>query len=135
MPNIRRSSTRSARRIKDLVEAEKRHNGNLGTRHARLELEKALIGRGRVWHDCVPLLVALDRQTGNVAVNVEQPDPHEITKNMVLYVMSQADVEQGGCDVGEFRVVAVHGKKIELTPAEPLDEEEIDQCGQERRRR
>ena len=79
-----------------------------------MELEKALLGRGRVWHDCVPLLVALDRQTGNVAVNVEQPDPHEIKVNMVLYVMSQA--EKGGYYVGEFRVVAVQDKKIELAP-------------------
>jgi hypothetical protein len=106
-----------------LVEAEKLDNGNLGTRHARLELEKALLGRGRVWHDCMPLLVALDRQTGNVAVNVEQPDPHEIKVNMVLYVMSQA--EKGGYYVGEFRVVAVHDKKVQLAPTEKLDEEEI----------
>ncbi len=110
-----------------LVEADKLPNGNKGTRLAKSELEKVLIGRGRVWHDCVPLLVALDRQSGNVAVNVMQPEPHAITKNMVLYVMSQADVQQGGRYVGEFRVLAVAGKKIELTPAEPLDEAEINQ--------
>ncbi len=111
---------------RNLIEAEKLPSGNLGTALAKRELETVLIGRGRVWHNCSPQFV--DQQTGQVKLSVPSPDPHRITPNMLLYVMSGADVETGGRYLGEFRVDQLGERTtMAIVPTEKLDQEEIGQ--------
>ena len=79
--------------------------------------------RGRAWHRCVP--ANIDRQTGSVALNVVEPNPHGITAKMFVYVMSEAEVKDGGRYLGEFQVGQVADQKIQLDPTRKLDEAEI----------
>ena len=78
------------------------------------ELEKLLIDRGRVWFNCAPQ--GADAQTGQVRVATDLPDPHGIEESAVLYVFEEADVEQEGQYIGQFKVTAVAEKQVSLEP-------------------
>jgi uncharacterized coiled-coil protein SlyX len=113
----------------DLMESEKLPSsfgalaGSLGITPAKEALETVLIGRGRVWHNCV--WANIDHETGEVALNIAEPIPHGITPKMPVYVMSEAKVKDGGRYLGEFQVTQVAEQKIQLTPKDKLDAEEI----------
>lgn len=89
----------------------------LGIRQTRLELEKVLLDRGRVWYNCTPEATPLTAQTGEVRVTTDLPDPHGITVNTVLYVFEQQPVEDGGAYLGPFVVDQVAAKQVALKPA------------------
>ncbi len=105
------------------MESEKLPNGFLGIMPAKQALETVLIGRGRVWRNCVP--ASIDHQTGEVALNIAEPIPPGIATKMTVYVMSGAKVKEGGRYLGAFEVTQVAEQKIQLTPKDKLDEEEI----------
>ncbi len=85
-----------------------------GIKRLRLELHKLLIGRGRVWTNCQPGQV--NSENGQVAVTTDLPDPHGIANSTVLYVFEEANTEEGGQYLGEFKVTAVAEKQIQLEP-------------------
>jgi hypothetical protein len=58
-----------------------------------------------------------DRATGNVVVAVEQPQPHQIGANMVLNAFQGLDDPTTGQYIGEFKVTAVNGNNVTLTPS------------------
>ena len=89
----------------DLMESEKLPNGFLGIMPAKQALETVLIGRGRVWSNCVP--ASIDHQTGEVALNIAEPIPPGIATKMTVYVMSGAKVKEGGRYLGAFEVTQV----------------------------
>lgn len=91
--------------------------GEMGIKRLRLELRKTLIDRGRVWYNCTPKPNAQTAQTGQVTVGTDLPDPHGIAANTVLFVFEEADVEQGGRYLGEFKVTAVDQQEVVLEPA------------------
>jgi hypothetical protein len=92
-----------------------------GIRQLRLELQKILIDRGRVWYNCSPQQNAQTTQTGQVAVATDLPDPHGIANKTVLYAFEEADFEQGGHYLGEFKVTAVDNQKVVLEPSLKLE--------------
>jgi hypothetical protein len=105
---------------KALVEAEKLENGNLGTVLAKRELDRVLLGRGRVWSN-----VAVKAHAGDtVTVEPEQTTSSGITPKMTLYVIEENDVQKGGRYLGEFEVAHVDVKKVVLSPTRPLDPDE-----------
>ncbi len=112
-----------------LVEADKLPNGNLGTDAARRELYSVLIGRGRVWNNCEPAKV--DRATGHVKLKTDQPVAPVafggIAPHMTLHAVEEADVQNGGRYLGEFKVVQVIDKErtVELAPTRSLDADEL----------
>ena len=65
------------------------------------------------------------QDTVRVAINVPYPTPHQITPSMVGYLFNKADVEQGGKYLGEFTVVAVADKQVQLQPSKKLSEAEV----------
>ena len=70
-----------------------------GIDYLRLELNKLLVDRGRVWTGCKPQAGQQTQQTGLVSVAT---DPRGIAPKTVLYVFEGTDVRQGGRYLGEF---------------------------------
>ena len=60
-----------------------------------------------------------------MAINVPDPTPHQIAPSMVCYLFDKADVEQGGKYLGEFTVVAVADKQVQLQPSKKLTDAQI----------
>jgi len=89
----------------------------MGIRQTKLELEKVLLDRGRVWYNCTPEATPQTAQTGEVRVTTDLPDPHGITVDTVLYVFEQTPVEQGGAYLGAFVADQVAAKQVALKPA------------------
>ena len=87
-----------------------------GIRQLRLELHKLTIARGRVWYGAVP--GQPDQKTGEVMVSIDTPDPHQITKDMTLYVFEEEQAKDGGQYIGQFKVdsVAEAEKRVALKP-------------------
>jgi hypothetical protein len=108
----------------------------LGIRQRQTELHKLLLGRGRVWLKCDPK-VTLNRQNGTavIAVTVEQPDPHRITKNTILYGFEEAGVQKNGRYLGEFKVTGADEKQktVALTPTLPLSPRQFDRLASAQR--
>lgn len=77
-------------------------------------LNAALYGRGRTWSDVSP---RFDAASGNVTVAVERPQPHEIKTGMVLDAFQGLDDPTTARYVGEFKVTAVDGNNVTLTPS------------------
>jgi hypothetical protein len=88
---------------------------HLGLETAKLEVEKMLQGRGRVWAQAKQKSVAAD--TGQMVATIESPAPHGIEKNMVLYVFDNAD---GGGFLGEYEVTAATANSPDVTLAPAL---------------
>ncbi len=95
-----------------------------GIRQLQSELHALLVNRGRVWYQCSP--AQPDAQTGAVSVTIDLPDPHKIEAATVLQVFEQpADANSpSGSYLGEFRVKAAEGKRIDLEPALALSPDE-----------
>ncbi len=72
-----------------------------GIERLRLDLQKMLVGRGRVWRDCKPQPGPQTIQTGQVAVSC---DVHGIGEKTVLYLFEQTDPGQSGSYLGKFKV-------------------------------
>ena len=86
----------------------------LGIRQLRLELHKLMLARGRVWYAAVPGQV--DANTGEVMVSIDTPDPHQISKEMTLYVFENEQAKDGGQYVGQFKVTGADQKQVTLKP-------------------
>jgi len=95
-----------------------------GIERLRLDLNKLLVDRGRVWTDCKPQAGPQTPQTGLVSVAT---DPRGIAPKTVLYVFEGTDVRQGGRYVGEFKVVKVDeaNKLLDLQPSMKLTPAEL----------
>lgn len=93
-----------------------------GILQAKRELHEVLVGRGRVWRNVAP--GAID-PTGAVSVSVEDPQPHQIAENLVLYVFDDRPIAEGGRYLGEFKVAQVAEKQVALTPAWQLTPAEL----------
>ena len=95
-----------------------------GIDHLRLELNKLLVDRGRVWTDCKPQAGQQTQQTGLVSVAT---DPRGIAPKTVLYVFEGTDVRQGGRYLGEFKVGKVDeaNKLLELQPSMKMTPAEL----------
>lgn len=71
---------------------------------------KALIGRGRVWYNCMPQVTS--KEKGEVRVTTDFPDPHGITTKTILAVFDENDIKDGGRYIGRFIVKQVDEKKL-----------------------
>jgi hypothetical protein len=85
---------------------------SVGALQARLH--KVMVGRGRVWRGCTPQRAG----AGNaVAVEVPDPDPHQIEDKAILHIIEEGPV---GAYLGEFKVVGLADKTISLAPTMTL---------------
>jgi hypothetical protein len=117
----------------DVVEQKKRDNGNLGTRYAKLELDRLLVGRGRVWKNCERVAgVQVDRQTGKFTLTTDEPIPNGITDKMIVYILDEVGAQKGGQYLGEFKVVGVAEKKVAVEPTRKLDDDELERLSKSR---
>jgi len=98
-------------------------DGQMGIVRLRLELNKLLIDRGRVWYNCSP--EQIDPATGGVRVKTDLPDPHRIGVNTNLYVFDETDLQDGGRYLGEFEVTDVAQQQVALEPAMKVPPEEL----------
>lgn len=88
--------------------------GQMSLGQLQIALNAALFGRGRTWPDVSP---RFDAASGNVTVSVEQPQPHQIAAGMVLNAFQGLDDPTTSRYVGEFKVSAVDGNNVTLTPS------------------
>jgi hypothetical protein len=95
---------------------------HLGLESVKLEVEKLLQGRGRVWAQAARKSAAAE--TGQMVVTIESPAPHGIEKSMLLYVFDDAD---GGGFLGEYEVTAAtaNSPDVTLSPALKLRASEL----------
>lgn len=93
-----------------------------GILQAKRELHDVLVGRGRVWRGVQPGAVDAN---GAVSVTVEDPQPHQIAENLILYVFDERPIGEGGVYVGEFKVTQVAETQIALAPSTRLTDAEI----------
>jgi len=98
-------------------------DGQMGIVRLRLELNKLLIDRGRVWYNCSP--EQIDPATGGARVKTDLPDPHRIGVNTILYVFDETDLQDGGRYLGEFEVTDVAQRQVALEPAMTFAPEEL----------
>ncbi len=94
------------------------------------ELHRAVVGRGTTWFNAK--VEKIDPQTGVGTLTIENPAPHDIVKNMILFVFEQQGVTQGGKYLGEFKVTSGDGiaKTIEIAPNLPLTQEDRQRLAQ-----
>jgi molecular chaperone DnaK (HSP70) len=100
----------------------------MGIRQRRIALRRLLLDRGRVWTKCDPK-VKLNAQDGaaSVAIAVDQTEPHGIPRNSILYAFEQADVQNKGRFMGEFKVTESDDKKtLTLVPTLPLSPPQVE---------
>jgi hypothetical protein len=83
---------------------------HLGLEAVKLEVEKLLQGRGRLWAQATRKSAAAE--TGQLVVTIESPAPHGIEKSMLLYVFDDAD---GGGFLGEYEVTAATANSPDVT--------------------
>jgi hypothetical protein len=100
--------------------------GGLGDLSHQLQLRSRL--RGRVWRNTGPAGPA-DPETGAIPVAVEQPKPHGIEANTILYVFeqgpaSQPNGAQGAQFLGEFQVTDAGEAGVQLRPVHKFDSDE-----------
>jgi len=104
-------------------------SSEMGIRQLRLELAKLLQDRRRAWFNCMPK-VKVDRENALATITVvtDQPDPHGITANTVLYAFEEVDVQKKGRYLGEFKVTKADDKQktLVLVPTSHLSTREID---------
>ena len=77
------------------------------------EVTVAMAERGRVWHNAARVRVS---DTGVITAKIEEPTPPGIEKKMVLFVFEDAE---RGKYLGEFVVTNTNNQQVELTPAMP----------------
>jgi hypothetical protein len=127
----------AARKFQDAIEQKQKDNdrlvnsvgqpgeiGAMGIRQLRVELSKLLLDRRRAWFKCEPR-VKLNPQNGtaDITLLVSQPDPNGIADNTIVYAFAEADVQQKGRYLGEFKVTKSDQKQkqVVLTPTSPLN--------------
>ena len=81
--------------------------------------------RGRVWRNAARA-GNVDPATGRVAVTLDQPQPHGLTADSVVYVFEEGNVNpanpaQGAQFLGEFRVIEVRPNGATLESVVQLD--------------
>jgi hypothetical protein len=99
-------------------------------------LSELLLDRGRVWYRCEPkLTVNKDDGAVTVTVAIENPDPHGISENTVVYGFEEADVQKKGHYLGEFKVTASDSKQktIVMTPTLPLSMRQVERLAKAQR--
>lgn len=81
-------------------------------------LHDLMVGRGKVWRGCA--VKSLDPKTLQVAVEVPQPEPHQIQDKMVFYLFEES---VPGHYIGEYKVVGIADKMVSLAPTmqPPID--------------
>lgn len=83
-----------------------------------------LVDRGRVWRNCIAQKA--DPATGQCAVAVAEPDPHQIQDKSIIYVFEENPNDRGDTNnlhyLGEFKVSAIADKLITLDPTMKLNE-------------
>lgn len=119
--------------IKEIKEQNRRlkegwgegENYQPGIERLQLELQKKLAGRGRVWRQCKPIAGQQTGQTGQVAVTT---DVHGIDQKILLHLFVEADAQQPGTYLGEFKVVGIDQAKnvATLLPSMTMTKEELD---------
>lgn len=110
----------------------------VGLREARLELYKLTVGRGRVWLDCVPHTINVEKHpeavanhpqasanTVDILVNNVLPEPHGVELNTTLYVFEQADQANPARYLGQFVVKDSRATQLQIGPSLSLSPEEI----------
>lgn len=97
---------------------------DMGIERLKVELDKILAHRGRVWFDCTP---QVKPQTGQATVTINTAGPHGITDKTVLLVFEERDIQEGGCFLGEFKVSEVGDDGIGLEPTVPLSQKQLEQ--------
>lgn len=100
----------------------------------RAELNKLTVDRQRVWYNCDPQ-VDINRQTGAVTVKatIDQPNPHGVANNSILYAFEEAPTVQKGRYLGVFKVTAVADKQLTLEPAFKLMQVDLDKLAAAKR--
>jgi hypothetical protein len=102
----------------------------MGIRQRRIELNKLLLDRGRVWFKADPK-VRVSQEDGSVAVTVtiDNPDPSGIAENTILYAFEEADVQNKGHYLGEFKVTKTDPKQktVVLVPTQLLGPRQLAQ--------
>jgi hypothetical protein len=112
-----------------LLDGKENPNGpsEMGIRQLRMELNKLLVDRRRVWFQCSPR-AKLNRQEGTaeITVTTDQPDPG-IAEGTILNVFEEADVRQKGRYLGEFKATKPDEKQktVVLTPVSRLTPREL----------
>jgi len=96
---------------------------HMGIKQLKVELDKILAHRGRVWYDCTP---EVKPQTGQATVTIDAAGPHGIADKTVLLVFEEQDVQEGGCFLGEFKVSEVGDDVIGLEPTVPLSDRQLE---------
>ncbi len=95
-----------------------------GIEQLTAELHRAVLDRGTVWFSAK--VDKIDPQTGVGELTIEEPQPHDIVANMVLFVFEQETAAKGGRYLGEFKVTKGDGiaKTIEIAPNLPLTDQD-----------
>lgn len=99
-----------------------------GIRQRRIELNKLLLDRGRIWFNCDPNVRLDDDGSATVTVVVDAPDPHDIADNTIVYGFEEADVRDKGRYLGEFKVTQSDPgqKTVVLVPTLPLNPQQLE---------
>jgi hypothetical protein len=99
---------------------------------AQHQVEVALAGRGRVWHEAS--VVRANADTGEISATVDDPTPHGIDVKTTLFVFEQDPKANGGKYLGEFTVTAAKegDKLIKMAPSLALSQGELTQISRAR---
>ena len=101
----------------------------VGNRQRRIELNKLLLDRGRVWSNCDPnVRINEDDGSPTVSVVIDSLGPNGIAKNTILYGFEKADAQDKGRYLGEFKVTGSDPaqKTVVLVPTLPLSLRQLD---------
>jgi len=95
--------------------------GKPGIRQLKQEVERMVVGRGRVWRNSQPKVV----QAGGATVVTQLPAPHKDAVKTQLFVFEEPAGQGTGAYLGEFAVVAVADRQWQLQPVRPMTEAEL----------
>ena len=103
-----------------------------GIRAMRTRLHALVVGRGRVWYGAIP--GRADAATGSVSVTIENPSPHGIGVNEVLYVFESAAIgaDAAGRYLGQFRTSNADDTGVTLDPALGMSSTELERLAASR---
>jgi hypothetical protein len=101
-----------------------------GVEQLEAQLHLAVATRGTVWFRAK--VEHIDAKTGVGELTIDDPAPHDIVANMVLFAFEQQGVADGGKYLGEFRVTKGDGvaKSIEIAPNLPLTDQDRQRLAQ-----
>jgi len=89
-----------------LVEADRSSGEDvaLGIRQLKIDRHRLLVNRGRVWRECE---AAAKPGAMGITITVDEPDPHNIATDSILYAFEEIGAAEGGRYIGEFVVKGV----------------------------